>query len=202
MIKENLADKGYYSSKEIRELGFKKIGNNVKIAKNCRIVGIENISIGNNVRIDDYVILICAEGYLKIGSYIHIGSHTHIACGGGVVLNDFCGLSQGVRLYSSSDDYSGISLTNPTVPKEFLNVKKESINLAKHVIIGSGSIVLPGISIGEGSCVGALSLVNKSLGAWAMYFGSPVKKIGSRKKNLLELEKQLIEKIGNSLPKV
>ena len=104
-------------------------------------------------------------------------------------------MSQGVKIYSTSDDYSGVSLTNPTIPKEFLNVKKKSVNIGKHVIIGSGTVVLPDVSIGEGSCVGALSLVKKSLESWNMYFGAPVKKIGSRQKNLLEMEKKLLKKI-------
>lgn len=193
MIKENQIEWGYYNSKELLDLGFTIIGKDVKIAKKSTIIGFDKISIGNNVRIDDYVTIICAEGYLKIGNHIHIGSHSHIACGGGVVLNDFCGLSQGVKIYSTSDDYSGQSLTNPTIPKEFLNIKKKSVNIGKHVIVGSGSVILPDVSIGEGSCIGALSLVNKSLESWNMYFGSPVKKIGKRKKDLLKMEQKLLK---------
>lgn len=195
MIKKNQIDWGYYNPKELLDLGFKIIGKDVKIAKRSTIVGSDKISIGNNVRIDDFVTIICTEGYLKIGNHIHIGSHSHIACGGGVILNDFCGLSQGVKIYSTSDDYSGQSLTNPTIPKEFLSIKKKSINIGKHVIVGSGSVILPDVSIGEGSCVGALSLVNKSLESWNMYFGSPVKKIGNRKKDLLKMEQKLLKKL-------
>ena len=118
-----------------------------------------------------------------------------------MVLEDFSGLSQGVRIYSGSDDYSGASLTNPTVPSEFLNGKKKLVKIGKHVIIGSGSVVLPGVSIGEGSSVGALSLVTKSLDAWGVYFGTPVKKLRDRKRDLLEQEKLLIAKRVRPLPK-
>jgi galactoside O-acetyltransferase len=61
------------------------------------------------------------------------------------------------------------------------------------VLIGSGSVVLPGVTIGEGSAVGALSLVSMSLDEWGVYFGSPAKRIKARSKNLLEMEKLLRE---------
>ena len=115
-------------------------------------------------------------------------------------MNNFSALSQGVKVYSISDDYSGVSLTNPTIPEEFLSVKKEAVNIGKHVIIGSGSVILPGVSIDEGSSVGALSLVNKSLEAWGVYIGVPAKRINFRKKILLEQEDKLIKKIGKILP--
>ena len=92
------------------------------------------------------------------------------------MLSVFSGLSQSVRIYSSSDDYSGKSLTNPTVPKKYLNVKIKPVVIGRHVVIGSGSVVLPGANIGNGSSVGALSLVTKSLEEWGIYLGTPAKK--------------------------
>jgi galactoside O-acetyltransferase len=106
-------------------------------------------------------------------------------------MQDFSGLSQGARIYSCSDDYSGNSLTNPTVPGEYLNLKIAPVIIGRHVIIGSGSVVLPGCSIQEGSSVGALSLVTKSLESWGVYLGIPAKRIKSRSKKLLERELEL-----------
>ena len=57
------------------------------------------------------------------------------------------------------------------------------------MIIGANSVILPKVTIKEGSAVGALSLVNKSLDAWGIYFGSPAKRFKSRSKNILKLEK-------------
>jgi len=123
------------------------------------------------------VTLTCASGYLKIGSYIHIGDYCHLTCSGGVTLDDFSGFSQGVRIYSASSDFSGKTLTSPTVPQEYLNVTKKSISIGKHVVIGSGSVVLPGVSIAEGSTVGALSLITKSLGSWGSLLWCTCQKI-------------------------
>ena len=104
-------------------------------------------------------------------------------------MEDFSGLSQGVRVYSASDDYSGKYMTNPTVPTEFTNVKSGTVILEKHAIVGSNSVILPRVKIKEGAAVGAMSLIRKPCRTWSVYFGVPAKRIGPRDKSLLELEK-------------
>jgi len=184
----NPFNSGYYTSEELKDFGFPFIGKNVKVAKDCSIVGLENIEIGDNSRIDSFSSIIAASGFVRIGRYVHIGGGAYIGGAGGVTLNDFSGLSGGVNIYSASDDYSGRSLTNPTVPAAYTGVKRAPISLGRHVIIGSGSIVLPGCDLGEGVAVGALSLVNKNLGAWGIYSGVPCRLIAARKQGLLEKE--------------
>ncbi|PLR82609.1 galactoside O-acetyltransferase [Bacillus canaveralius] len=183
---------GFYSEEELKKIGFKHIGVNVKISDKSSIYFPETISIGNNVRIDDFCILTGGTSGINIGSYIHIAAFSAIfGSGGGVTLKDFSCLSSRVTLYSLSDDYSGHSLTNPTVPKEFLGVEKGHILIEKHVVIGTNSTVLPGVTIGEGSAIGAHSLVKESLDPWGIYAGTPVRKIKNRKKEILRLEKEL-----------
>lgn len=187
-------DIGYYDERTLREFGFKSLGENVRIAKNCTIVGIQNIEIGDNVRIDGYCsIIVAGKGWLKLGSYIHIGGYCYLGASEGIEIKDFAGLSQGVRLYSRSDDYSGNYMTNPTVPQKYTSIVCGPVIIEKHVIIGSGSVVLPNVTIGEGAAIGALSFVNRSLSAWGMYFGSPLKKLPDtvRSRKLLDLEAAL-----------
>ncbi len=191
----NIFETGYVDENYLEEIGIKNVGKNVRIQKNCTIVGIENISIGNNVRIDGFTSLIApSEEGLTIGSNIHIGANCVLSSNYGIEMCDFSGLSHGVKIYSGSDDYTGKALTNPTIPNEFLKIYKGKVTLSRHVVIGSGSVILPNLIIGTGSSVGALSLVTKSLDSWGIYFGSPVKKLKSRSKNLLELEKKFLEK--------
>ena len=185
----NPFDQGYYTSEELETMGFKNIGDNVQIAKNCTIVGLQNISIKHNVRIDDGAQIICANGYLNIGKYVHICGNTLIACAGGVEINDFSSVAQGVRIYSRSDDFSGKTLTNGIVPSSLVKVVDKAITIDRHVIIGANAVILPGVSIGEGTAVGALSLIKDNLDAWSIYAGTPAKKINTRKKDLLEYEK-------------
>lgn len=192
-MSNNPFDFGYYNNSELTKFGFKHVGQNVLIAKNATIIGLENITLGDNIRIDGNTVIAAYSGFLTLGSYIHIGGGCHLSCAGGITMADFSGLSQGVKIYSGSDDYSGQALTNPTVPRKYLNVKLAPVTLGRHVIIGSGSVILPGVDIGEGSSVGALSLVTKSLAAWGVYFGAPVKRISDRSQELLKLEQQLLE---------
>lgn len=195
---ENPFNHGYWTETDLVKFGFCKVGVNVKVAKNCTIVGLGNISFGNNVRIDGPTVISASSGHVRIGDFVHVGGFCFLAGAGGIDMDDFSGLSQGVRIYSASDDYSGNSLTNPTVPREYLNVRVAPVKLGRHVIIGSGSTILPGCSIGDGSSVGANSLVNKSLGEWGVYFGAPAKRIKNRSKNLLALESDLYSTIANN----
>jgi acetyltransferase-like isoleucine patch superfamily enzyme len=185
--------RGYYETPELRDMGFACVGENVRIAKDATLIGLENIKLGSNIRIDGQAVIAVSSGYLELGNYIHIGGGCFVGCAGGVRMDDFSGLSQGVRIYSGSDDYNGDSLTNPTVPREFVRIKLAPVSLGRHVIIGSGSVILPGVKIGEGSSVGALSLVHKSLEPWGVYFGIPVKRLKARSKGLLQLEQRLRE---------
>ena len=188
----NPFDRGYYGPEELRTFGFAAVGEDVRISKTCTIIGLPNITIGSHVRIDDKVTIIAASGRVSIGSYIHVGESCYLSAAGGITLSDFCGLSQGVRVYSVTDDYGGDHLTNPTVPKGYLGLQIAPVFLGRHVIIGSGSVILPGCTIGEGSSVGALSLVRTSLDEWGVYAGTPARWAKARSKKLLELEKQMM----------
>lgn len=191
----NILNPGYYITSELKKLNFNKLGENVFISKACNIIGPENISIGSNVRIDNFSNLICKDGKIVIGNYCHISTNCFILGSGEVEMGDFSGLAPGVKVFSSSDNYDGSTLTNPMVGLEFSKPLKKKIIIEKYVIIGANSVVLPGIKIGEGASVGALSLVSKNLDEWMIYFGAPIKKLKSRKKEIiLDMEKKFLEK--------
>ena len=79
------------------------------------------LSIGNAVIIDDFVLLMGGAN-TRIGNFVHIACHCSIVGGGEFDMQDFAGLSGGVRIYTGSEDYSGNFLTNRTLPgaKAFL----------------------------------------------------------------------------------
>lgn len=191
---KNPFNPGYLDSKELIKLGFGSVGKNVNVATNSTIIGFKNIFFGDDVRIDGYTTIIAADrGRLLIGNNVHVGGYCFLSCGEDIVMSNFSGLSQGVRIYTRTDDYSGKTLTNPTIPEKFTGVKSGKVTLGKHVIIGSGSVILPSVTIGNGSSVGALSLVSKNLEEWGMYFGSPAKRIKNRSKSLLSLEDMYLQ---------
>lgn len=196
----NPFDPGYYDEHALRGFGFRAVGRDVRIARNAVVIGLPNIALGDHVRIDGGSTLLAAgDGWLSLGSYIHIGAGCYLAAGAGVEIGDFAGLSQGVRLYSRSDDYSGEHLTNPTVPARYLGVEAAPVRLGRHVIVGSGSVVLPGCTLGEGCAVGALSLVGRDLEPWGVYSGVPARRLRTRSRRLLELEAALRADEGAAL---
>jgi acetyltransferase-like isoleucine patch superfamily enzyme len=177
----------YLSAEELKKIEFKYLGKNVLISDKCSIYNPEKIEICDNSRIDDFCVL---SGKIKIGRNVHLAPFCLIAGGSeGVELDDFSGCAYHVQVFSQSDDYTGCSMTNPTIPEKYKNVLRKKVTIGKHVIIGASSIVLPGVEISEGCSVGAMSLITKNTEPWGVYFGIPAKRLKNRKKNLLELEK-------------
>lgn len=183
----------FYDESELSHIGFYEIGENVLVSRHAKFYGSERISLGNNVRIDDFCIISAGKGGIEIGNNVHIASYTSLIGEGKIVLMDFSGTSSRVSIYSSNDDYSGESLSNPTIPRKFKNVENANVIISKHVIIGSGSIVLPGVTINEGAAIGALSLVNKDCEAFYIYTGNPAIKLCKRKHDLLKLEEEFTQ---------
>lgn len=180
----------FYSIDELVKIGIKKLGNNVLISRKASIYGAENIEIGDNVRIDDFCIL---SGNIKIGNYVHIAAYCGMFGGdAGIFLDDFSGLSSRTVVYAASDDYSGEFLTNPTVDDKYRNVICKPVKVGKHVVVGTGSTILPGVNIGDGSSVGACSLIVKDCEENSIYVGVPAKKLKERSKRVFELEKDFL----------
>lgn len=188
---------GYYKKEELLEMGFKSIGENVRISDKAVIYGAQYISIGDHSRIDDFCVLSAGENGITIGKFVHIAVYCSLIGKERIQLDDFSGLSSRVALYSSSDDYSGNYLTNPCVPKEYTNVDSRPIYVGKHVIIGVASTVLPGVKIMEGSAIGAYSLVNRDIPEHVIAVGCPAKVSKPRSINIFSLEKELIKKMND-----
>ena len=182
----------YYNEKDLADFGFKSIGSNVLISSDARIYGQHNISIGNNVRIDDFVILSATNGFIDIGNNVFIARGCHLSGFYGITLQNFSSMAANTVIYSASDDYSGDFLTAQSIPQEYTSHIGGPVVIGKHVIIGAATVIIGACNIGEGCSIGSLSLVIRDLVEWNVYAGIPAKIIKERSKKLLELEKELI----------
>jgi galactoside O-acetyltransferase len=179
----------FYNEEELKALGLKAYGENVLISRKCSIYGAENISLGSNVRIDDFCVL---SGKITVGSYVHIAVATLLYGGtAGITLEDYTCASSRCAIYAISDDYSGEHMTNAAVPDRYTGVTAAPVVMEKHSIIGTGCTVFPGVTVAEGCSVGAMSLVNRSTQPWGIYMGIPARRVKERSKKLLELCAQL-----------
>ncbi len=180
------------SSSAISAMGFASVGKDVQISDHASFYNTANIVLGSHVRIDDFCLLSAGVGGIQVGDHIHIAAYSSLIGAGKITLSNFCNISSRVSIYSSNDDYSGEAMTNPTLPSQFTAVTHGDVFFGKHVIVGCGSVILPGITLEDGVALGALSLVNKDCKAFGIYAGNPVKRIKDRKRNLLILEKKFI----------
>ena len=186
----------FLSEEEVAQIGFRQVENPVFISRKASFYGPEHITIGHNVRIDDFCIL---SGNISIGNYIHVAAYSALYGGeAGIEIDDFANLSSRITIYAISDDYSGETMTNPMVPDVYKKLEHGHVHIKKHTIIGSTSIILPGVTIGEGCSIGAMSLVKKDLPEWSICAGIPAQKIRSRSRHLIELENIFSEKESSS----
>ena len=166
----------------------------VKTFEFTKIIGLENITFGSPVILDDFV-LIYAKNKITIGNYVHIGCFSSVTGGESVWIGDFAAVSQGCRILTGTDDFSGWGIGNSTVPEKFRNTKREPIAIGNFCIIGANTVVLPGVTIGEGAMVGAGSVVTRDLEPWGIYIGN--RKIRDRNKSeALKTHEEFIKEIG------
>lgn len=180
---------------DIREQ-FEFCGKDVKLYPLAKLVKPEVISIGDSSQIDDFTFI---YGGLRtfIGKRVHIASFVSVIGGGEFEINDYAGLSAGVRIVTGTDKHDGSCLTNPCIPQEFRSVNVGKVKIEKHALVFSNSIVFPNVTIGEGAIVGAGAVVNRDLEPWTIYAGSACKRVGKREcETIYSLEKDMIAKYG------
>lgn len=186
---------------------FKKCGKNVFIDEGVIIQNPEWISVGDNVWIDKYCILIAGsvnlekrivrrkknndfqvrDGELIIGNGVHIGAFNIIQALGGIYIGDFVTTSAGVKIYSLSN--YPYDINNPElITYANCNVEKYNkpvsyiispIVIKEGVWIALNTIVLSGI-IGENSFIATNSIVLSNIPPNSYALGNPAKKIKER----------------------
>ena len=109
----------FYSRSELEHIGFATIGKNVLLSRKASIYSPAMISIGDNVRIDDFCIL---SGCIGIGSQVHISAYVALYGGMGITIEDYSGVSARTTIYSAVDDFGGDYLIGPMCPVEMTHV--------------------------------------------------------------------------------
>jgi acetyltransferase-like isoleucine patch superfamily enzyme len=158
---------------------FARVGEGVQVFYGALILKPEMIELGDWVRIDDYVRIEGGQG-LKIGKYVHICSFASIYGGGRAEIKDYCGITQGARLITGTEQATGVMTA--AAPDHLRDSLVGVIVMEPHSFIGANAIVLPNITIGEGSVVGAGTVVTKDVPPWKVVGGVPARVIGQREK--------------------
>lgn len=160
-------------------------GKNVYISKNVEIKRPHLVNVGNNIAIDSG--FYCTTS-MKIGDYIHIGPYVTVIGGekGLLKMGDFTNIAGGSRIICVSDSHQGEGLINPLIPDKY----RDRLIIAPVIFedfssIATNVVVLPGVTLAEGSVIGACSLVTKSTEPWTIYVGIPARPLKKRRKDIM-----------------
>lgn len=156
----------------------------------AKLIG--NVLVDAHAIVDDMTFIYAPDGFtITIGRRVHIASFVSIS-GGAALLSDYSSVGPGSRLLVASDDFLGSALVGSGIPPRWRNVKRRAIVLEKHAVIGANCVIMPGVTIGEGACVGANSLVTRDVPPWTIVGGSPARHLKDRPRgSILEMQAQL-----------
>ena len=183
----------FLTKEQLGKIGFAKLGEHVFISDKASFYNPRAISIGSHVRIDDFTVFSAGSGGIEIGDSVHIACFASLIGDAKIKIGTYCGLSSKVSVYSSNDDFTGLSLPGVKVliPDEFRNVINKPVVFEDYTGIGTLSVVMPGVTVSEGAMVGALSLVRKNLKPWSIYSGNPLRFIKKRNQEMLKFIPEL-----------
>lgn len=174
IIKKNRVSQGD-GSFELSQ--FKSVGENVVIEKGVLVFHPENIIIGSNVYIGHNSIL---KGYYKnlmvIGDNAWIGQNCYFHSAGGLKIGKYVGIGPMVKIITSQHEMTPVD--RPIITNK-LNFR--GVIIEDECDIGTGAIVLPGVTIGKSSVIGAGAVVTKSVPSFVVSVGNPAKLLKSRR---------------------
>ncbi|MFN7003888.1 MAG: acyltransferase [Roseinatronobacter sp.] len=127
------------------------------------------VSIGPHTRLNCDIRL-WRSATVTIGAYTTINQARLVADDSDIVIGEDCMFSDSI-LIQSADQHGLIDLESMT----FLNAKRRRIELGDHVWVGRRAIVMPDVTIGDGSVIGTASLVTKDASACSFVVGVPAR---------------------------
>ena len=167
------------------KLRFAGQGKCVLIGTAADIVQPGRITVGDYAFIDHHVTLNALAGSIHVGRRVHIAPYAVISGLGGVHLADYSAVGAFARIYSHSEaPIDGKRMSGPMIPEKDKGMVTAPVRIGKDGLVGTGAVVLPGVTIGEGAIVSANSLVlaRTELRPWTIWAGIPAKMVGLRKK--------------------
>lgn len=181
--------------KRVKISGQVKIGQNVFIDEDVRISGRVNIGNGShlcrgteligNIDIGDYTIIgsystisTLTNSYLKIGNDVLINNFSVLGASDFVEIRDHCIFAPYVQITDASHNFE-----NPADYIKHSGINTAPVLIEENVWLGSGVMVMKGVTIGMGSVIGAKSLVTKDIPQLSIAYGIPaeVKRIRGSK---------------------
>lgn len=148
----------------------RRFGNGVSIHSGVGFKHLETFEIGNAVFIGAQSFVQGRfDGTCVIGDNVWIGPQSYFDARD-LVIEEYVGWGPGAKLLGST--HTGIPLDVPIVQTD-LTIRRVTIGAWSD--IGTNAVILPGVSVGKGSIVGAGAVVNKDVPPFAVVAGNPAK---------------------------
>ncbi|WP_017494976.1 DapH/DapD/GlmU-related protein [Flavobacterium sp. WG21] len=141
------------------------------------IIGGKNLTTGINLRID---IINSKEkkSFLSIGNNVQINDYVHIGVSNGVTIGDNTLIASKVFISDHNHgNYSGENQSSPYEKPISRILESKEVKIGKNVWIGEFVSILPGVTVGDGAIIGAMSVVTKDVPSNSIVVGSPAKVI-------------------------
>jgi len=169
---------------------FQQLGEHCILDVGLRVNGGKNISVGEYTWIDAYAKLFGLFGPITIGKRVHLAPFSSIAAGSqGVTIGDYASVATGAHIYGHTNlAKDGKRLSGVMIPWRYKAYKQGPVVLEKDSGVAEYSIVLPGVTIGEGALIGPHSVVYGDIPPWTVAMGNPARVVANREKvNLPDL---------------
>lgn len=143
--------------------------------------GRKHLVLARHVRIDAYAVVTASAHGVALGEFSHLGVASQVfGSQGRVTIGRGVGISSRVTIFTGSDDYTGGHLCTPTLPDTFRNVQRGDVTIEDGVVVGCGAVILPGVTIGKGASIGALSLIKRDVAPFTIVCGPNQRLLGHR----------------------
>jgi acetyltransferase-like isoleucine patch superfamily enzyme len=147
-----------------------KFGNGVRIGCGVDFTHLETFEIGDAVFIGAQAYLQGRfDGVAKIGNYVWIGPQSYFDARY-LIIEDHVGWGPGAKVLGSV--HTGLPINQPIIQTD---LKIRPVHVQAWADIGTGSILLPGVTVGRGSIVGAGAVVTRDVPPFAIVSGVPAK---------------------------
>jgi lipopolysaccharide O-acetyltransferase len=165
-----------------RKLGVRKL----VVGPRAHLRGLSFISIGENFYCGEGLWLEAVTRYrdqsfhprLTIGKDVSVSHWTHIACTNSVVIGDHVLIGSKVIITDHNHGRMGANATPPTLPPSARPLDHDRfVKIEANVWLGDGVVVCPGVTIGEGSIVGANAVVTMDVPPFTLVVGVPARPI-------------------------
>ena len=155
---------------------FRSIGSNVVFEEGVLVFHPENIILGSNIYVGHQTIL---KGYYRnemvIGDNTWIGQGCFFHSAGGLRVGRNVGVGPHVKIITSYHEEEG-----PEVPILFSRLATAEAVVEDDCDLGVGSTILPGVTVGRGSQIGAGAVVTRSVEPYSVAAGVPARLLRRR----------------------